>query len=372
MEQFKVVDLFSGCGGFSYGFENAGFHVVLGVDNDEVALQTFAANHTNSKALALDLHKDEAIDAIIDAVGTNKIDVIIAGPPCQGFSLTGSRQEEDERNKLFYSVFKLAKRLQPKAVIIENVPGLAALYNGQAKKAILEEFKKLDFTSNFQVLYAPEYEVPQIRKRIFFVGLSSELGTFTFPKPILTEDNFNTCKDAIDDLPTLEFDLGKEMDEYDKNPISDYQKRMRNGNKILFNHVGTKHTDHVISVISQVPEGCNHKSLPAGVGDSRRFNEAWTRYHSQKPSKTIDTGHRNHFHYKLHRVPTVRESARLQSFPDCFVFYGNKTKQNKQVGNAVPPLLGYHIAKQLLTFLNKEEHARENTTEIAQFEIEYY
>jgi DNA (cytosine-5)-methyltransferase 1 len=112
MEQFKVVDLFSGCGGFSYGFENAGFHVVLGVDNDEVALQTFAANHTNSKALVLDLHKDEAIDAIINAVGDNKIDVIIAGPPCQGFSLTGSRQEEDERNKLFYSVFKLAKRLQ--------------------------------------------------------------------------------------------------------------------------------------------------------------------------------------------------------------------------------------------------------------------
>lgn len=368
MEQFKVIDLFSGCGGFSFGFENAGFHVVLGVDNDETALKTFAANHKNSKTLALDLHKDEAIEAIIEKIGNNKIDVIIAGPPCQGFSLTGRRQEDDERNKLFYSVFKLAKRLQPQAVIIENVPGLATLYNGQAKKAIIDEFDKLGYTKNFKILYAPEYEVPQMRRRIFFVGLNQNLGKFEFPEPILTENNFNTCKDAIDDLPTLENDLGQEVSNYDKDPMSSYQKRMRNGGKVLFNHVGTKHTDHVINVISQVPEGCNYKSLPHGVGDSRKFNEAWTRYHSQKPSKTIDTGHRNHFHYKLNRIPTIRENARLQSFPDCFVFHGNKTQQNKQVGNAVPPLLGFHIAKQLLKYLKNQEYARENT----QYEVEHY
>lgn len=337
MKQFKVVDLFSGCGGFSYGFETAGFHVVLGVDNDEVALKTFAANHKNSKTLAIDLHKDKAIETIINVIGDNTIDVIIAGPPCQGFSLTGSRQVEDERNKLFYSVFKLAKKLQPKAIIIENVPGLATLYGGKAKKAILEEFEKLGYTSNFNVLYAPEFEVPQIRRRIFFVGLSNELGKFDFPKPVLSKEEFNTCKDAIDDLPSLVNDLGKEVDNYDKLPNSDYQKRLRNGNSVLYNHVGTKHTDHVINVISQVPEGRNYKSLPPGVGESRRFNEAWTRYHSLRPSKTIDTGHRNHFHYNLNRVPTVRENARLQSFPDCFVFYGTKTQQNKQVGNAVPP-----------------------------------
>ena len=345
MQQFKVIDLFSGCGGFSYGFETAGYHVVLGVDNNEMALKTFAANHKNSKTLNLDLHKDEAIDEIINAIGDNKIDVIIAGPPCQGFSLTGARQETDERNKLFYSVFKLAKRIKPKAIIIENVPGLATLYEGKAKNIILEEFIKLGFTSNHEVLYAPEFEVPQIRRRIFFVGLSEEFGRFEFPKPILSDRNFNTCRDAIDDLPTLENELGKEEDKYDKAPVSAYQKRMRNGGNVLYNHVGTKHTDHVINVISQVPEGCNYKSLPEGVGKSRRFNEAWTRYHSLKPSKTIDTGHRNHFHYKLNRVPTVRENARLQSFPDCFRFYGNKTHQNKQVGNAVPPLLGFHSFK---------------------------
>jgi DNA (cytosine-5)-methyltransferase 1 len=128
---------------------------------------------------------------------------------------------------------------------------------------------------------------------------------------------------------------------------------MRNGDNTLFNHLGTKHTPHVINVISQVPEGGNHKDLPPGVGDSRKFNEAWTRYHSQKPSKTIDTGHRNHFHYKYNRVPTVRENARLQSFPDSFIFIGNKTEQYRQVGNAVPPLLGKILANKLIDYLNK-------------------
>lgn len=115
----------------------------------------------------------------------------------------------------------------------------------------------------------------------------------------------------------------------------------------MYNHVATNHTEEVKSVIALVPEGGNYKDLPPGVGTSRKFNEAWTRYHSKKPSRTIDTGHRNHFHYKYNRVPTVRENARLQSFPDDFIFYGTKTQQNRQVGNAVPPMLGYNLAKQI-------------------------
>lgn len=353
-EKLKVIDLFSGCGGFSYGFESAGYHVVLGVDNDKAALETFKANHNNSKTLLADLHQDQAIDDIIDLVKEHEIDVIIAGPPCQGFSLTGARQKDDDRNKLFYSVFKLAQKIKPKAVIIENVPGLATLYNGHAKDAILEEFKKLNFTENYKVLYAPDYEVPQIRKRIFFVGLSENLGKFEFPDEVLTPDKYNTTSIAISDLPARIDDYGKEEDLYDKKEETEYQRKMRNGAKKLYNHVSTKHTEHVINVISQVPEGGNHKDLPPGVGDSRKFNEAWTRYHSNKPSKTIDTGHRNHFHYKWNRVPTVRENARLQSFPDTFIFHGTRTQQNKQVGNAVPPLLGFHVAKQLLTYLRKD------------------
>jgi len=107
----------------------------------------------------------------------------------------------------------------------------------------------------------------------------------------------------------------------------------------------------VKDVISLVPEGGNYKDLPSGVGESRKFNEAWTRYHSNRPSRTIDTGHRNHFHYKWNRVPTIRENARLQSFPDSFIFYGTRTQQNRQVGNAVPPLLGYHLAKKIWEYI---------------------
>lgn len=349
----NVIDLFSGCGGFSYGFEEAGFRVILGVDNDTPALKTFKNNHEHSSVLNGDLSKLSTINEIVKMVEGKTIDVIIAGPPCQGFSLTGSRQEDDERNTLFYSVFNLAKKVKPKAIIIENVPGIATLYDGKAKDAILRKFAQLKYTCNFQVLYAPDYGVPQIRKRMFFVGLLQEYGSFQFPKPLLTAEKYVGCEAAIGDLPSRTKERGVEVDKYSRDALTPYQKSMRNGSKVLHNHVATIHTEHVISVIKQVPEGGNHKDLPPGVGDSRRFNEAWTRYHSKKPSKTIDTGHRNHFHYKYHRIPTVRENARLQSFPDDFIFVGTRTQQYRQVGNAVPPLLGYHIANALIKALKK-------------------
>jgi len=346
-----VIDMFSGCGGLSRGFMDAGYEVLLGVDHEEIALKTFKHNHGGAIAFHGDLFKKETLLDMARLIKTKKVDVIVGGPPCQGFSLTGSRQEDDARNTLFQSMVEAVKLFQPKAFVLENVPGLATLYGGKAKTAILEQFGSLGYTINFQVLYAPDYGVPQIRKRIFFVGLKDG-ENFEFPNPILEPENYVTCEQAIGDLPSLEHDLGKEKSEYPTEPMSKYQEFMRKNSEILLNNVGTVHTDLVKSVIAQVPEGGNHKDLPAGVGDSRKFNEAWTRYHSQKPSKTIDTGHRNHFHYKWHRVPTVRENARLQSFPDDFEFFGNKTQQYRQVGNAVPPLLGFHLAKALKKHLD--------------------
>lgn len=346
-----AIDLFSGCGGFSYGFQQAGFHVLLGVDNTDVALKTFKQNHNDSMTLNLDLHLDSSIEEIVDTVADNDVDVIIAGPPCQGFSLTGTRNEHDERNSLFNAVFKLANEIKPKALIIENVQGLLNLYGGKAKTEIIKLCDEMGYTCNPKLLFAPDFGVPQIRKRVFFVALRKELGVFEFPEALYEKENYIGCESAIGDLPPLEFDLGDVELSYTKEASTDYQKLMKNGTEILKNHVGTKHTDHVISVIRQVPEGGNHKDLPPGVGDSRKFNEAWTRYHSKKPSKTIDTGHRNHFHYKWDRVPTVRENARLQSFPDNFEFLGTKTQQYRQVGNAVPPLLGKVLGEQLIKYL---------------------
>ncbi|MBU4216667.1 DNA cytosine methyltransferase [Candidatus Parcubacteria bacterium] len=354
-KKLNVIELFSGCGGFSCGFTQAGFNILVGVDHDQPSLDTFLFNHDGAKALKLDLSDDKAIEEIINAKGEKRVDVIIAGPPCQGFSLSGTRLKDDKRNVLFNAVFDLAEKIKPRAVIIENVPGLETLYGGVAKKRILERYEELGYTVNSKVLFAPDYGVPQIRKRIVFVGLLKKYGKFEFPEPSHKPTDYVTCEQAISDLSDLVDDIGNEKDKYSKKAKSSYQVLMRGDEKILYNHVGTKHTKEVINVISQVPEGGNHKDLPKGVGESRKFNEAWTRYHSKKPSKTIDTGHRNHFHYKHNRVPTIRENARLQSFPDSFVFKGVKTQQNKQVGNAVPPLLAKALADELLKYLNYEK-----------------
>jgi len=344
-----LVDLFSGCGGFSHGFEQAGFQCIVGVDVDEPALKTFAHNHPHAAALKLDLSLNESIAEIVRKVDGRHVELLVAGPPCQGFSLTGTRNENDKRNKLFFSVFNLAEILEPNFIIIENVPGIANLYGGRARQQILSQFRRLEYTVSEQLLYAPDFGIPQIRKRMFFVGVKGNK-KFEFPLPTHSPDKYVTCFDAISDLPSLANNLGDDVMTYNTPPQTTYQRLMRQKSTHLYNHVGTRHSEHVISVIKQVPEGGNHKDLPKGVGDSRKFNEAWTRYHSQKPSKTIDTGHRNHFHYSWNRVPTPRENARLQSFPDHFRFIGPKTQQYKQIGNAVPPQLGYVIGKKLMEF----------------------
>jgi DNA (cytosine-5)-methyltransferase 1 len=362
--KLNVLDLFCGCGGLSQGFIHAGYNVLLGVDFDEAALKTFKYNHSDSLTLKADLSTDEAFIDIDKIVGSQKVDVITAGPPCQGFSLTGSRDINDTRNTLYLAVVKAVKKFQPKAFLIENVPGMATLYGGKVKQQIINTFEDLGYsvTVTDKPLLAADFGVPQMRKRMFFIGFQNEIGHFNMPKPTHTPENYVTCEQAISDLPDREDDLGTEIEDYPSETQSEYQKMMRSNSTKLSNHVATKHTDYVKSVISQVPEGGNHKDLPPGVGESRKFNEAWTRYHSKKPSRTIDTGHRNHFHYKFNRVPTIRENARLQSFPDDFVFLGTKTQQNRQVGNAVPPLLTYNIAKQMFNQLQNFEESKEDNS----------
>lgn len=353
----NAIDLFAGCGGLSKGFMDAGYKIIVGVDNDQAALNTFALNHDGAKALNADLSKQETFDEIKRIAGNREIDVIIAGPPCQGFSLTGPRNFDDKRNKLYLAVIEMVKQYKPKAFIIENVPGMATLYEGQIKDEILRRFRRLGYNIECKILCAADYGVPQIRRRLIFMGIRKDLGQPRFPTPLFTEKNYRTCKDAISDLPSLENNLGAEEAEYENEPMTEYQKLMRGNCHILHNHLGTNHTQMVKDTIALVPEGGNYKDLPAGWGESRKFHVAWTRYDGNQPSKTIDTGHRNHFHYKYNRVPTVRENARLQSFPDDFVFTGTKTQQSRQVGNAVPPLLGMALGKTILEILQENDNA---------------
>jgi DNA (cytosine-5)-methyltransferase 1 len=350
-KKYNVVDLFCGCGGLSKGFEEAGYHILVGVDSEQSALNTFERNHDNSKGLKLDLYKKESFDKIKEAVGDNDVDLVIGGPPCQGFSLTGQRQFDDPRNQLYLAMIEVVHRFNPKAFLVENVPGMANLYKGTVRDEVIKRFTDMGYKVSYKIVCAADYGVPQIRKRLVFVGLRDSDTAFEFPKPYLIPENYITCEQAISDLPSLENDLGTEISEYCGSPSTDFQKLMRGDNSVLHNHVAVAHKDFVKETIAQVPDGGNYKDLPKGVGESRNFHMAWTRYASNKPSRTIDTGHRNNFHYKWNRCPTVRESARLQSFPDDFVFLGTKTQQNRQVGNAVPVLLGKAIAEQIKKYL---------------------
>jgi DNA (cytosine-5)-methyltransferase 1 len=357
MNRNTVVDLFCGCGGMSLGFSAAGFETVLGLDNDAAALSTFQHNHRDASVINENIERVSA-ESIAEITGTRTIDVIVGGPPCQGLSLSGPRQFQDPRNELFLSFVRITEQLEPSAFVLENVPGLLGLFKGKIKDAILDEFSSVGYTVSLAMLTAADYGVPQLRKRVFFVGLRNQAEPFLFPQPTNSETNtllgngkWVTCDEALSDLPPLETGSGQDVQQYPKLPQNDYQRLMRAGSAGIFNHEATMHTEKVKKIISLVPEGGNYKALPEKYRNSRNFHVAWTRYDSRKPAPTVDTGHRHHFHYKFNRVPTVRECARLQSFPDRFIFSGNKSQQYSQVGNAVPPLLAQALANEMLKCL---------------------
>jgi DNA (cytosine-5)-methyltransferase 1 len=363
--KFNVIDLFCGCGGFSLGFEQAGFNVILGVDIWKDALVTFKQNHKNAKTIEADLSKIFPEDLLKELVYQRQdIDIVIGGPPCQGFSVSGKREIDDPRNKLYKAFVEVVKYIKPKVFVMENVPGLVRLFKGQAKDQILSDFESVGYNVNYKILTAADYGVPQIRKRVFFVGLRKDLfhfpnDYFEFPEPTHGPHGdlpYVTSKDAIDDLPLLDNnEKGEEGVPYPSEPNNPYQAMMRKNSKYIFNHIATIHKEQTRKIISMVPDGGNYKDLPKELWGTRKVNIAWTRMDSKKPCFTIDTGHNHHFHYKANRVPTVRESARIQSFPDDFIFYGTKTSQLKQVGNAVPPLLSKVLATKIKELLELEE-----------------
>lgn len=347
-KQYNVIDLFSGAGGLSYGFEMAGFKVLLGIDNDRKALDTFKLNHKGSQTLCGDITTISYETDIKPIIGEAKIDVIVGGPPCQGMSLSGPRKFEDPRNSLYLSYIRLVDEIRPKAFVIENVIGIVSLFQGRIKNSIIEKFNAMGYKVQYKVLLASDYGVPQNRRRVIFVG-TKKCG---YEYPEIMEGKITT-EMALSDLPPLENELGQDIMEYACPAQNSYQQLMRLNSSKVLNHLAANHSDKVKETIALVPDGGNYKDLPESHQNIRKFNVAWTRFNSNKPAPTIDTGHRHHFHYKYNRVPTVRESARLQSFPDDFIFLGNKTQQFKQVGNAVPPLLAKAIAVKLLEFLNE-------------------
>lgn len=339
------IDLFSGCGGLSLGFEMAGFTSILAIDNWKDALVTYSYNRKNAKTLCGDL-------STIDPYKIKKeynifdVDVIIGGPPCQGFSVAGKRIIEDERNRLYKAFVEFVACFHPKAFVMENVPNILSIGGGVVRKSIIDDFEKLGYKVSVQILTASDYGVPQNRRRAVFVGLADGR-EFLFPKPL--EKEKVTSFEALSDLTEETIEEGMP---YPKEPMCDFQRYARKDSAGVYNHEITIHNDKTKKIIAMVPDGGNYKDLPEELQQTRKVHIAWTRLCSTKPSFTIDCGHNHHFHYKYNRVPTARESARLQSFPDRFIFIGNKGSQLKQIGNAVPPLMAKAISKQLIKFID--------------------
>lgn len=315
---FNSVDLFSGCGGLTLGFEQANYRPLLGVELDPDAAASYKHNFPNAYVWAsrIEALSDEQIRNII---GESIVHVLLAGFPCQGFSVAGQRNPKDERNVLFREVIRLATVVKPWFVICENVPGLVTISKGKVFQAIREEFAENGYPNmSALVLEAAEYGVPQFRPRTIFVA--NRFGLLNpYPRPLLSPDRYMPIESAIEDLKKLPRDPST-------------------------NHDWTYHSPEMEKRISEVEPG-------GSLYDS--YTDAWKRQYKGVPSMTIKENHGGtHIHYELNRTLSAREMARLQSFPDTFHFKGKMKRVMFQVGNAVPPLLAYHIALALRPTLN--------------------
>ena len=337
----KIIDLFCGIGGLSLGFENAGFEVVAAIDMWDDAIKTF--NHNRKDKVAQTMSVEDFNETVLpELVKKDHITGVIGGPPCQGFSTVGKREIDDSRNKLYLEFYKAVKIAKPDFFVIENVKGMLTLNKGAFVDDIMKRFGEsgLGYTISKQLVNAADYGVPQNRYRVIFVGIRNK--QFTFPPALGYK---LSSKDGIGDLE------GSDNEHYARKPQNEFQSRMRGEETRPKNQDYTAHSEQTISIISQIPDGGNIKCLPAEYWQVRKYNKAFERMSSSRPSNTIDTGHRNYFHYAEPRIPTVRESARIQSFPDSFEILGTRGSQYKQVGNAVPPLLAQAIAEEIIKTL---------------------
>ena len=306
------VDLFSGAGGITKGFELAGLKGICGLDWFEAAGKTYRKNFNHpfiEGDIRLPEKKKEFYEAVAKELKGRALNIVAGGFPCQGFSMAGNRIVDDSRNSLYKELLEIVKTLQPEFVVCENVVGIRSMLGGKVEEMILEDFANAGYKMNVAVLRAADYAVPQKRDRVIFIGNRIRKINY-YPKPFLEPSKYITTGEAIADL-------------------------MEHNEDEAFNHVPTKHRADMMERMLLLEEG---KSLYKG------YSDAWKKCPWNEPSCTIKENHGGvNIHPKLPRVLTAREMARLQSFPDNFIFEGSKNKQLVQLGNAVPPLLSKAI-----------------------------
>lgn len=356
----KVIDLFAGVGGLSLGFENCGFDVILANEYDPAIATAYKINHKETRMIVGDITTLDLETTFSSYEG--KVDVIIGGPPCQGFSQKGQRKTiHDERNFLFKYYVKVVDLVKPHYFLMENVPNLLTAEGGYFRKEIEDLFNSMGYQLNMRVLNASDYGVPQNRRRAVIIGKrGGNAPALPEPKNVLV-----TIWDAISDLAYLSSGEGSEEQEYRFEPQSEYQKNLRNGCCVLYNHIATKHSELALKRLAMIPPNAGKEVLPEEHLTKSIYSGTWTRMRKDEISVTIttrfDTPSSGKFtHPFLNRAITVREAARIQSFPDSFIFVGNKGSQMKQVGNAVPPLLAEAIAGAIMNDI-EEDRKNEQT-----------
>ena len=351
-----VIDLFAGVGGLSLGFEMEGFDILLANEFDQSIATAYKENHKSTNVVVGDITSLDLSKVFGEYV--NKIDVVIGGPPCQGFSQKGKRKTiNDERNFLFKHYVEVVKFVKPKYFVMENVPNLLTAEKGFFLNEIKGLFKDYGYSIRYGILNAADYGVPQNRRRAIIIGKYLA----TPPELPLPCKQKVTIWDAISDLAYLESGEGEFEQEYRNSPKSDYEKKMRKGSKILYNHMATKHSALALERLSLIPPNAGKEILPKEHITKSVYSGTWSRMKQNDVAVTIttrfDTPSSGKFtHPFLNRAITVREAARLQSFPDTFKFIGSKMSQMKQVGNAVPPLLARKIARVIMNDIKRDNN----------------
>jgi DNA (cytosine-5)-methyltransferase 1 len=369
MSSLTVVDLFCGAGGLSEGFRQAGFHVLVGQDFDDAAGATFASTHEGASFLGGRIQDISASDLLRKTgLKRGELEVLVGGPPCQGYSVYNhQRGEGDPRAGLFRQYLRIVDGLQPHWLVMENVTGITSIAGGGIVREIEDGMAELGYRVRMKTLRAEEYGVPQERRRIFFIATRTDR-PILFPAishgPGLSP--FVTIWDAISDLPEVSSGGAAFHAAYATAPQNAYQRTLRGQQLHVLNHLAPRLALVNEERMKHIPPGGSWRDipfdlLPEGMRRAKRSDHT-KRY--GRPRKTdlactiltkCDVHWGAYIHPEQNRALTVREAARLQSFPDSFIFQGSRTEQYKQVGNAVPPLLGRKVAEALLTSMQASE-----------------